>query len=252
MSAAPFDAFAADALREAVLLPVPDQIIATWDALGSPPGTVRECRVLKTRQGPLRYRAGFTLSGYFDNPQHLADAASRISGQDASGAYITLNAVTPALMARRRPNVLSIVEKNDSTTGDTDVTGNTAMLIDADPVRPSDVSASHAARAAALAMRDAVAAYLSDTYGAQARIVGASGNGAGLIYGLDLPNDPATTAAAQECACRPWSAVQYCGGEDRRGRVQPVADHAALWLGHGQGLELARSALAHRGSHLLA
>ena len=72
--------------------PDPDEIRRTIKLLFQA-GDVVELRI------PKAGRDG-TISGYFDNPERLA-AALEIDGK-ASGVYVTLNPVDPALLARSK------------------------------------------------------------------------------------------------------------------------------------------------------
>src|SRR5690606_7071874 len=66
------------------------------------------------------------------------------------------------------------------------------LPVDIDPVRPSGVSSTDAEHAAALAMAERIAGYLAEQ-GFPAPILADSGNGAHLLYRIDLPNDEAAT-----------------------------------------------------------
>ena len=62
------------------------------------------------------------------------------------------------------------------------------MLIDVDPVRPADVSATEAEKAAAFEVASRVAEHLT-SLGWPAPVMTDSGNGWHLLYRVDLPND---------------------------------------------------------------
>jgi hypothetical protein len=107
--------------------------------------------------------------------------------------YLTLNPVQPALLARRA-NRLALVDRRDSTTGDADILRRSALLIDCDSVRPSGISATDAEVASALAVRDAIQAFLTDQGWPLPVAIGMSGNGGHLLYRLAEANDSATAA----------------------------------------------------------
>lgn len=139
-------------------------------------GAVHELRL------PKAGRAG-TVSGYYDDVGALARDAARCSGR-VPGVYLTLNPVSPALLARS-PNRLT--ERAEQTTSDRDVLARRRLLLDFDPVRPAGISATRDEHEAALERALDVRAWLGERgWPAPARID--SGNGAHLIYALDLPN----------------------------------------------------------------
>src|SRR5436853_217956 len=96
-----------------------------------PPDSVVELRVPKTKkQG--------TISGYFNNAQKLTEAITELSGKHP-GVYYTLNPCEASLLART-DNQLET--RASATTTDEQITHRQWLLIDADPVRPSGISAS--------------------------------------------------------------------------------------------------------------
>ncbi|MEN6343078.1 MAG: hypothetical protein ABFC89_11040, partial [Methanospirillum sp.] len=150
------------------------------------PGSVAELRALG--------RDGRVASGYFDDLAKLADA---VEPMDAAGQYrgiyVTLNPVNPALLARRANRVEGRLGRGDPTTADADIVRRRWLPVDVDPIRPSGVSSTadehRAACAVARAIRDALGAE-----GWPAPVVADSGNGAHLLYRIDLPNDDDATA----------------------------------------------------------
>lgn len=163
----------------------PHALGASWDAM-TEPGHVYEVRTLcKGRTGPLGMQG--TVSGFFNDQQAFVAAVAPITGDDAAGVYVTLSPVDPTLLARS-PNRLST--RPIAATKDADVIRRRRFLIDVDAANPADTSATDEERAAALARRDEIHAWLHDTLGwCPARVVTSSGNGGGLIFAIDLPND---------------------------------------------------------------
>ncbi|MEN6342331.1 MAG: hypothetical protein ABFC89_07190, partial [Methanospirillum sp.] len=145
------------------------------------PGAVAELRAIGTD--------GRVASGYFDDPGRLAAAAEALdAAAESSGIYVTLNPVTPALLARRANRVQRRLGPRDATTADGDIVSRRWLPVDVDPVRPSGVSASQGERAAATAL----AAAIREALGAEgwpAPVEADSGNGAHLLYRIELPND---------------------------------------------------------------
>jgi P4 family phage/plasmid primase-like protien len=133
-------------------------------------------------------------SGYFTDYGALAKACEALDTDPSlQGIYVTLNTVNPSLLSRRANRIKIRLARNDATTADTDITRRRWFPVDIDPVRPSGVSSSEAEHTAAFAMADAVAAWLSQI-GFPDPVRADSGNGAHLLYRIDLPNDAVSLA----------------------------------------------------------
>lgn len=150
------------------------------------------CQLLFTKGQTVELRAinvpkRATVSGYFNNGADLVKAAASLSGQ-AESVYVTLNPVNPELQARAN-NRLQDYAKN--TTGDKDITSRRWLPIDFDAVRPSGISSTDAEHDDALTRAGLVAEYLAGL-GWPEPIAADSGNGAHLLYRIDLPNDEAS------------------------------------------------------------
>lgn len=148
-----------------------------------PPGAVFEVRVLNVRK-PNGYTVS-TMSGYYDNPAKAAKDAAKLSGQ-ASGVYLTMNAIDPALLARCSNRMREI--RKEPLTADKDVTRRRLVLIDCDCERPAGISATDGEVEAALAMAGRISSWLK-AEGFPDPIRADSGNGAHLLLPIDLPND---------------------------------------------------------------
>jgi len=126
--------------------------------------------------------------GYFDDVAAAAKAVHSLDKQPGCGAvYVTLNPVLPDLLARCY-NRLAAAKKDSSTTTDAQITGRRWMLIDVDPVRPAGVSSNDSEHQLSLDIAGAVKLQL-DEWGWPEPLEADSGNGAHLLYRLDLPND---------------------------------------------------------------
>jgi hypothetical protein len=151
------------------------------------PDHVYELRVPKAgRQG--------TISGYFDDAKRLQDAAATLDGK-YPGLYFTLNPCNPALLARATNRMQSHAR---TTTSDKDILKRCWLLIDCDPVRPSDISSTDAQHEAALDRCHSIADWLR-TQGWPAPLFADSGNGAHALYRIDLPNDDASRDMLKAC-----------------------------------------------------
>ena len=145
------------------------------------PGSVHEVRIPKTdRQG--------TISGYFDSVDALADAALQYDG-NVPAVYITLNPCNPALLARAANRLQS---RAALTTSDPDITCRRWLLLDCDPKRPAGISSTDQEHGQAISIACGVWDELRSA-GFPDPVVADSGNGAHLLYRVDLPNTPEST-----------------------------------------------------------
>lgn len=140
------------------------------------PGQVAEIRVLHTKRG--------TMSGYFDDLGKMAQAAASLSGK-APGVYATLNPPNPDLLARAANRVKEYARE---TTADRDILNRRWLPIDFDAVRPAGVSSTDTEHEAALDRAKSCREWLT-AQGWPEPIFADSGNGAHLLYRVDLPTD---------------------------------------------------------------
>ena len=148
-------------------------------------------------EGVVEVRAladGATHSGYFDDHTLLAEQVEALDADPAvAGIYVTLNTVNPALLARRANRIKMRLSRKDATTADADILRRRWLPVDIDPVRPSGVSSTDAEHNAALDTAERIEAYLAEQ-GFPEPLRADSGNGAHLLYQIDLPNDDPSTA----------------------------------------------------------
>lgn len=145
-------------------------------------GDVFEVRVLDAVSAD--YRREHIESGYFDY-EHISavpEALKRLLS--FRGVYVTVNPVNPDLLARA-VNRLRPAGRNP-TTADTDIVRRRWLLIDCDPRRASGVSSSNSEHDFALAKAREIRDGLS-SLGWADPIMTDSGNGAQLMYRIDLP-----------------------------------------------------------------
>jgi putative DNA primase/helicase len=131
-----------------------------------------------------------TVSGYFD-PDHrkeMARAARDWSG-NASGIYFTLNPVRPDLIARANNRAKPFAR---DTTKDSEVLRRVWLPMDFDPKRPAGISATEAEHQAALGRASECRDFLRQQ-GWPDPVSADSGNGAHLLYQIELPNEPEST-----------------------------------------------------------
>ena len=142
------------------------------------PDAVVEMRIPKTQ------REG-TVSGYFTDHEALAKTLVARNGDTA--VYVTLNPVKRDLLARASNRIKARVRE---TTSDRDIERRRWLLIDCDPDRPAGISSTDAQHELALAKAREISADLREQ-GWPAPVLPDSGNGAHLLYLIDLANDDA-------------------------------------------------------------
>jgi hypothetical protein len=130
-----------------------------------------------------------TASGYYEDMAQLASDVEKVEAAQPQGTYVTLNEANPALLSRRANRTKMRLGKKDATTADADIVRRRWFPIDIDAIRPSGVSSTDTEHAAAIAKAGRVAQYLSEE-GWPVPVIADSGNGAHLLYRIDLPNDP--------------------------------------------------------------
>lgn len=145
------------------------------------PGEVYELRALNVREGGFTVRA---VSGYFDDLEEMERQAALIESQGASGIYYTPNPVDASCLARAANRVV----RAKVTTNDREIERRRWLLVDLDPVRPAGVSASEEEHEQAMQR----ARVLRDALDWPRPVLASSGNGAHLMWRVDLPNDEDT------------------------------------------------------------
>ena len=145
-----------------------DALMVKWLQLLHEPDDVVEIRSIDPKP---------VISGYFKAGSPAIQ--SELAKYPNRTFYQSLNPVKSACYARAQHERL--IERPQETTSDNDIAGYSWILIDADPVRPSGVSASKpekeaARKVAATAMKKLMALGFSEP------VVGDSGNGYHLLF----------------------------------------------------------------------
>ena len=149
------------------------------------PGAAFEIRILDARRRGRNWQPKVTF-GYFDDPAQVAPALSALQLAAAKGVYITLNPIDSTLLARSYNRFTEA--KTGTTTPDKYILSRRWLLVDFDPARPPDVSASVEEKDAAHQRCRAVYEALHAA-GWPPPVVADSGNGYHQLYRLDLPRD---------------------------------------------------------------
>ncbi|HWQ64902.1 MAG TPA: hypothetical protein VN429_10840 [Methanospirillum sp.] len=141
----------------------------------------------------------FMASGYFTDHVRAEKAICDLDVyRKTQGIYITLNEINLALLSRRENRMKTPLTKRDATTADTDIIRRRWLPIDIDPVRPSGVSSSEDEHQSAIARSIQIAGFLREL-GWPDPVRGDSGNGAHLLYSIDLPNDIESRDLVKRC-----------------------------------------------------
>lgn len=164
------------------------EILKTLNVLHEP-GSVIELRALY--KGIKR-----TDAGYFDGDSRpgLAKEAVRLSNE-GTAVYISMNEIDPQLLARYANRVQRYA---DATVTDANVTRRKWLLVDIDPQRPKNTSATHEKLSLADSCRESVRQFL-DGLGWPDPVEAESGNGFHLLYRIDLPNDTVSADLIKRC-----------------------------------------------------
>lgn len=147
--------------------------------------------MLNARTINSQYRR-YTASGYFDDIEELIKASHSII--QASGIYVTLHPCHRGLVTRANNLIRTSddMRVDDRTTKDEEIIAYKWLYVDVDPVRQNfNDSSSDEEHEAALQL----ARYIHQTLKADGwseSLLADSGNGAHILYPLDLPNTEAS------------------------------------------------------------
>jgi hypothetical protein len=205
------------------------------------PDAVYELRALGTSKGTVR--------GYFKDLDALTSNAIGCSntivrysngivraGLEAKGVYITLNPVVPDLLARSADEIQLYAPRGESTE-DGQIVARRWLPIDVDFARPSGISTSEAEHNAANERAREIRDFLY-TRGWLAPIRADPGNGAHLLYRIDLPNDD----SSKELVRRVLKALNRLFGSDKIIIDESNFNAARIWKLYGT--------VARKGSNL--
>jgi hypothetical protein len=147
------------------------------------PGEIIEIRIPKAG-----FKGKEVYAGFFDDPEKCFRTVEKYSGV-VPAIYTNLNPINPALLARANNR---IDEKAGLTAQDTDVLKRSWLYIDIDPVRPAGISSTDNEHDEAITKANEInQQQLKAGWGAG--IVCDSGNGASLLFKIDLTNNEVNT-----------------------------------------------------------
>ncbi len=199
------------------------------------PGEVAEIRAFSGKG---------TISGYFDDYLELARRAAELDDRGYQ-VYVTLNPVVPDLLARSENRLKSRLK---ATTTNCDIVERAWLPVDLDPVRPSGISASELEKQAAIQRATEIKGFLTDK-GYPDPLEADSGNGAHLLYRVDLPND----AESLDLVKGVLAALDFMFSDSAVSVDTGVANAARIWKLYGTTARKGDSTQdrPHRRSRLL-
>lgn len=174
------------------------------------PGTVFEIRALHV--GRVK-----TVSGYFNDVETAAKAVYDVDQRKAVGVYVTLNPCNPALLSRANNRM---VDWPKSTTTDAEIVRRRWLFIDIDPARPSGIGSTDVEKRTAQTLVADIEEALRQR-GWSYPLLADSGNGAYLLYRVDLPNDDEATKLLK---------AFYGGLNTLLGNYDPTQPHSQIDL----------------------
>lgn len=134
------------------------------------------------------------ISGYFKDADTLLEKISTLS-LAGTNFYITLNQINEALFSRVQSETFVA---GTNTTSDGDVDGYRWLFIDMDPIRPAEVSSTDEELQSAFETARRVATYLQNC-GFEEPVKAMSGNGAHLLYRIQLANTQENRDLIERC-----------------------------------------------------
>ena len=134
------------------------------------------------------------ISGYFKDADTMLKKFNNIR-LDGSNVYITLNQIDEALFSRVQSENFVM---GATSTGDANVVGYRWLFIDLDPVRATGVSSTDDELKAAFDLARQVAEHLRNL-GFEEPVKGMSGNGAHLLYRVQLANNEENEGLIERC-----------------------------------------------------
>ena len=134
------------------------------------------------------------ISGYFKDADTLIKAFDKVDLRNTN-VYVTLNQLDNALFSRRQSENFI---QGANATADNDVVGYKWFFVDMDPVRATGVSSTDAEIKQSFELAKKVYIYLQNL-GFEEPVKAVSGNGAHLLYRIQLKNTEENKALVEQC-----------------------------------------------------
>ncbi len=130
-------------------------------------------------------RDGKAHSGWCQSLDDIVDCVESVDRFLTAAVYATLNPSNQIALSYGLINWQSSTQA----TGDSDITRRINLLVDIDPTRPANTSATDDEVAAARTTANSVLGWLTEAGWPSPLVAGLSGNGCHIIYRINLPND---------------------------------------------------------------
>lgn len=134
------------------------------------------------------------LSAYFKDADKLIEALGNLHLENTN-VYITLNRIEDGCASRIQFEKFIAIKDS---TSDSNITRFEWLFIDMDPVRAAGISSSADEYQSALITAKKIVEYM-ESLGFNEPVKAVSGNGAHLLYKVDLPNTPENEALLKKC-----------------------------------------------------
>jgi hypothetical protein len=135
-------------------------------------------------QGYVSGKKGI-VAGWFNDREKAAEIIGKLDALGCEGIFITINPCVDAVLSRANNRLKAGVDR----TTDKEILELRTLLIDIDPKRPAGISSTNEEHDFAIEQAKHIAATLS-TAGWPEPLVADSGNGAHLLYRIELANEP--------------------------------------------------------------
>ncbi len=165
-----------------------------------PKGATFEICGIRPKKAKSRLWEGFAggpkaiVAGWFKTKKEAAKTVVKLDQEGFEGIYISLNSCDPALLARADHRMKAGVSR----TKDHEIKKITNFPIDIDPRRPEGTSSTKKQHKEAIALANTIKSYLEEL-GWPEPLTGDSGNGAHLIYKVNLENTQANVDILKQC-----------------------------------------------------
>ena len=199
-----------------------------WMTLVRPPNGRTACVAL---DGPTDERASRKLEPHHRLPSDRAATEAKILGREGGTARSPVRwprSENPVLYSRRANRIDLRLHKDDKATGDEDIIRRHWLPVDIDPKRPSGISSSEEEHEESLQKAERIRGFLTEM-GWPAPICADSGNGAHLLYQIDLPSDSASTELIKQAL----SVISAFFSDERSEIDTSVSNAARLWKLYG-------------------
>lgn len=151
-----------------------------------PENQLFEVRIIGKNKSPI--------SGFFKDADTLIQALKKVDLRNTN-VYFTINPVDEDLYSRQQRDHF---EKGANGAGDNDITGYDWLFIDLDPIRKTGISSTDEELKKSYELAGKIYQFLKD-YGFEEPVKAVSGNGAHLLYKINLDNTEANKALIQKC-----------------------------------------------------